>query len=76
MKKLFLPGFTTKKDEDSEGLGLNWVWTIVREFHAGRIIPSNCPDVGAKFTIYLNRKELSEKIVTEKNEINTRGSYS
>jgi signal transduction histidine kinase len=61
MAKIFLPGYSTKTDEESEGLGLNWVWTIITEFHKGRIVPENCPDKGAQFTICLNRSLLAQK---------------
>lgn len=62
MDKLFLPGYTTKKEEEGEGLGLNWVWTIVTEFHRGRISAGNHPEGGAEFTISLNRAELAKEI--------------
>lgn len=72
MDKLFLPGYTTKKDEDSEGLGLNWVGTIVTEFHRGRVIPANHPEGGAEFTICLNRAVLAkEQTVKTQQEMNS-----
>ena len=54
--KIFNLGYTTKKHEEGEGLGLSWVYTIVAEFHKGRIVPRNHPDGGAEFLIYLNRE--------------------
>jgi signal transduction histidine kinase len=57
--RIFNLGYTTKKREEGEGLGLSWVYTIVSEFHKGRIIPRNHPDGGAEFQICLNR-EISE----------------
>jgi len=54
--RIFSLGFTTKKKEEGEGLGLSWVYTIVTEFHKGRIVPRNHPDGGAEFLIYLNRE--------------------
>ncbi len=54
--KIFYMGYSTKRNEDGEGLGLNWVWTIISEFHKGRVIARNCPDGGAEFTIYLRRQ--------------------
>lgn len=69
INKIFLPGYTTKKDDGGEGLGLNWVWTIISEFHNGRIIAENCPDGGAKFTLCLNRSLLAEKFSRQQNVI-------
>lgn len=54
--RIFNLGFSTKKDEEGEGLGLNWVYTIITEFHKGRIQPRNHPEGGAEFLIYLNRE--------------------
>lgn len=55
IERIFYLGYTTKKDEEGEGLGLNWVWTIIHDFHQGKIIPANHPDGGAMFTIYLKK---------------------
>jgi len=54
--KIFSLGYTTKKREEGEGLGLSWVYTIIAEFHKGRIVPRNHPDGGAEFLIFLNRE--------------------
>ena len=54
--RIFSLGFSTKKNEEGEGLGLNWVYTIITEFHKGRIQPRNHPEGGAEFLIYLNRE--------------------
>lgn len=54
--RIFNLGYTTKKQEEGEGLGLSWVYTIVSEFHKGRIVPRNHPDGGAEFQICLNRE--------------------
>jgi signal transduction histidine kinase len=51
--KIFYLGYTTKRDDEGEGLGLNWVWTIVNDFHKGRIAPRNVDGGGAEFTILL-----------------------
>jgi len=53
--QIFNLGFTTKKNEEGEGLGLSWVYTIIAEFHKGRIVPRNHPEGGAEFQIYLPR---------------------
>lgn len=55
IERIFYLGYTTKKDEEGEGLGLNWVWTIIHDFHQGRIIPRNHPDGGAEFIIYFKK---------------------
>lgn len=53
--RIFSLGYSTKEHEEGEGLGLNWVYTIITEFHKGRIVPTNHPEGGAEFLIYLNR---------------------
>ncbi len=55
MDRIFSLGYSTKKHEEGEGLGLNWVYTIIAEFHKGRILPTNHPDGGAEFLIFLKR---------------------
>ncbi len=50
---IFRLGFSTKANQEGEGLGLNWVQTIVREFHGGEIAAHNLPEGGAAFTIRL-----------------------
>ncbi|MCD6385609.1 hypothetical protein J7M23_07490 [Candidatus Sumerlaeota bacterium] len=67
INKIFLPGYTTKRDDGGEGLGLNWVWIIISEFHNGRITAENCPDGGAQFTLCLNRSVLAEKLSRQQN---------
>jgi signal transduction histidine kinase len=61
--KIFYMGYTTKRDDEGEGLGLNWVWTIVNDFHKGRIIPRNVEGGGAEFTIML--KAIHEKSISQ-----------
>ena len=63
IERVFNLGFTTKKEEEGEGLGLNWVYTIITEFHKGRIQPRNHPEGGAEFLIYLNREIPEEEPV-------------
>lgn len=53
MRKIFRYGYTTKRDEARGGLGLSWVWTIITEFHDGKIIPSNRPDGGARMMLII-----------------------
>jgi signal transduction histidine kinase len=53
--RIFALGYTTKKaaGEEGEGLGLNWVWIIARDFHGGRVRAENIPAGGARFLIEL-----------------------
>ncbi len=50
-------GVTTKSDTrgegGGEGLGLDWVRTIIEDFHQGKIIPRNRPEGGASFTLQI-----------------------
>jgi len=55
--KVFRFGVSTKTAEGGEGLGLNWVWTIVEEFHNGRVQARNHPDGGAEFRLFLSSAE-------------------
>ncbi|GAB4314687.1 MAG: hypothetical protein Kow0059_06590 [Candidatus Sumerlaeia bacterium] len=51
---IFSLGFTTKQRDEGEGLGLNWVYSIVVEFHRGKIAARNrSPEEGggAEFQI-------------------------
>jgi len=52
---IFQLGYSTKEEGSGEGLGLNWVQQIVREFHGGTITARNRPDGGARFTISLRQ---------------------
>jgi signal transduction histidine kinase/predicted metal-dependent enzyme (double-stranded beta helix superfamily) len=49
--EIFRLGYTTKERQEGEGLGLNWVQSIVREFHGGEVHAENRPEGGAKFTM-------------------------
>jgi len=51
--RVFRYGVSSKTEEGGEGLGLNWVWTIVEEFHSGRAEARNCPDGGAEFCLWI-----------------------
>ncbi|CAN5468550.1 hypothetical protein BH09SUM1_BH09SUM1_21460 [soil metagenome] len=51
--EIFRLGFSTKEKQEGEGLGLNWVQTIVRDFHGGEIMAHNREEGGASFTIRL-----------------------
>ncbi len=53
MERIFNLGFTTKANDHGEGLGLNWVHTIIHEFHGGRVVPRNRPEGGAELTMFL-----------------------
>lgn len=56
---IFEFGYSTKA-ERSEGLGLNWVRTIIEQFHAGTVRAENVPGGGARFTLVLQSMEASE----------------
>lgn len=49
--EIFRLGYTTKDNQEGEGLGLNWVQNIVREFHHGDIVAVNLEKGGAMFAI-------------------------
>jgi len=51
LHRLFSLGYSTKTSQEGEGLGLNWVWTILHDFHHGRVVPKNQPGGGAQFTL-------------------------
>lgn len=53
--QVFFLGITTRREgeDKGEGLGLNWVWSIIRDFHGGEITPSNRPEGGAAFRLRL-----------------------
>jgi len=53
LTEIFRLGYSTKKNQEGEGLGLNWVQSIVREFHGGEITASNREEGGAAFTLKL-----------------------
>lgn len=63
MDQIFDFGYTTKKKENGEGLGLSWVKTIVNQFHDGRIFAVNVPSSGARFVMEFHTqiKEDSDK---------------
>jgi nitrogen fixation/metabolism regulation signal transduction histidine kinase len=55
IEKIFELGYTTQRISGShgEGLGLNWVRTIVQDLHGGQIYAENTEDAGARFIILL-----------------------
>lgn len=59
LSEIFQLGYTTKANQEGEGLGLNWVQTIVHEFHGGEIVAANRPEGGAAFTIRLPESHIS-----------------
>lgn len=56
---LFQYGYSTKA-ERSEGLGLNWVRTIVEDFHDGIVTAENIETGGARFTLRIKSMESAE----------------
>ncbi|MEN6627856.1 MAG: HAMP domain-containing sensor histidine kinase [Candidatus Sumerlaeia bacterium] len=54
IEKIFELGYTNRRSSDSrgEGLGLNWVRTIVQDLHSGTITAENSESAGARFTIH------------------------
>lgn len=59
IEAIFDYGFSTKA-ESSEGLGLNWVKTIIEEFHAGKVSAENVASGGAKFILVIHSMEAVE----------------
>lgn len=53
IEQIFDLGYTTKAGGDGEGLGLNWVRTILTEFHSGDLTAYNNPKGGATFEFSL-----------------------
>ncbi len=52
IEKIFELGYTNRRDESrGEGLGLNWVRTIVQDLHEGTIVAENTLEGGACFRI-------------------------
>ncbi len=60
IQQVFRLGYTTKKNQEGEGLGLNWVQTIVAEFHEGSVSATNRPEGGAQFCVSLPISENEE----------------
>jgi len=60
LDEIFQYGYTTKKKEKGEGLGLSWVKTIVEEFHHGTIQAHNREEGGARFEILLPHGGIKE----------------
>jgi len=52
MEKIFLPFFTTKKDDEGTGLGLSTTCTILKEHNGGISVVSE-KGHGSTFTVYL-----------------------
>lgn len=63
---IFQYGYSTKT-EDSEGLGLSWVRSIMEDFHAGSARAENPVAGGARFNLALKSMESAEaKISSQK----------
>ncbi|MCE5230136.1 sensor histidine kinase [bacterium] len=54
IEKIFELGYTNRRSSDSrgEGLGLNWVRTIVQDLHNGAITAENSETAGARFILH------------------------
>lgn len=54
IEKIFELGYSNRRTSDSygEGLGLNWVRTIVQDLHSGTITAENSETAGARFIIH------------------------
>jgi len=63
---IFYLGQTTKSEEGAEGLGLDWVRTIVEEFHQGRVIPRNLSGGGAEFILDIPVESGERAVASEK----------
>lgn len=53
IEKIFGLGYTVGREGEGEGLGLNWVRTIIREIHQGSIKAENPLEGGARFILRL-----------------------
>lgn len=59
VQAIFDYGYSTK-GESGEGLGLNWVQTIMTDFHDGGVRGENLPDGGAQIILWLKSMERKE----------------
>lgn len=60
MDAIFQLGYTTKEQGTGEGLGLNWVFQIINDFHDGEIIVRNRKESGAIFSLQLPIRQRTE----------------
>lgn len=51
IERIFALGFSLAGSQEGEGLGLNWVRTIVQEVHGGSVRAENAPSRGARFVM-------------------------
>ncbi|MBM3335265.1 HAMP domain-containing histidine kinase, partial [Candidatus Sumerlaeota bacterium] len=58
VRDIFRAGFTTKRGEMAEGLGLSWVRQIVQDFHRGQLRARNLADGGAEVSLVLPRQQM------------------
>jgi len=66
LRDILYLGITTKDEEGAEGLGLDWVRTIVEEFHQGRIVPRNVQG-GAEFILDIPVQSPERPVVEKTN---------
>lgn len=56
IERIFALGWSVGREQgEGEGLGLNWVRTIIVDLHAGRITAENAPEGGASFHLTFPR---------------------
>jgi signal transduction histidine kinase len=65
LSEIFRLGYTTKANQEGEGLGLNWVQSIVREFHGGEVAARNREEGGASFIIRIPVEHQASPAVPE-----------
>lgn len=64
IEKIFELGYTTARVGGShgEGLGLNWVRTIVQDLHGGTIFAENSENAGARFVLSFPSLQAAPKL--------------
>ncbi len=62
--QVFFLGITTRseREDKAEGLGLNWVWSIIKNLHGGGLEPSNHPEGGAVFRLRIPTAGCADRV--------------